>query len=79
MQIIAPTSWSENASLHPDASIALSNNFADKHLLILADSKEELDGSFDYPQYVDFVESNLFSELTDASMSKHEQACSAHD
>nr|WP_246005744.1 RDD family protein [Brevibacillus gelatini] len=70
LQIYAYSDWKANSSLPPDASIALSNNIADKHLFVFPDAKNELESPFTLQQYTDAVMTNLQAKLSEPSVGK---------
>lgn len=70
LQIYAYSDWKANSSLHPEAVIALSNKSADKHLIVIADPKNELESPFTLQQYTEWVETNLLGDLSEPSVGK---------
>ncbi|WP_432775297.1 RDD family protein [Brevibacillus gelatini] len=66
LQIYAYSDW-KASSLPPDASLAISNPIADKHLFVFPDAKNELESPFTLQQYTDAVMTNLYDKLSEPS------------
>ncbi|MFS0556760.1 RDD family protein [Brevibacillus sp. 179-C9.3 HS] len=70
LQIAAPSDWGKDSSLHDEAGLAISNRYKEKYLLVLSDSKQELDSSFTLQDYTDSIAANILVAAEDVSVDK---------
>ncbi|QDS37519.1 RDD family protein [Brevibacillus brevis] len=69
-QITAPSDWGKDSALHDEADITISNRFSEKYVLVLSESKQDLDSSFTLQDYAQVIEANLQEAVENVSVDK---------
>lgn len=69
-QISAPSDWSKDSSLHDEADIGISNRSREKYLLVLSESKQDVDSSLTLQEYAQVIEANLQEGVDHVSIDK---------
>ncbi|TKI58695.1 RDD family protein [Brevibacillus antibioticus] len=69
-QITASSDWRKDSALHDEAGIEISNRISEKYVVVLSESKQDLDSSFTLQDYAQVIESNIQEAAENLSIDK---------